>query len=96
MAADQERLCRPDHSEAEQDMLRILFTNTHDAKRVWDWPSQINEMWTCFSKHKPLVLQSLRDATKAAAGTKLRHRANVQNRLLASAEEDAEEAAGAG
>ncbi|KAK9832161.1 hypothetical protein WJX74_001017 [Apatococcus lobatus] len=85
-----------DHSEAEQNMLRILFTNTHDATRVWDWPSQINEMWACFSKHKPLVLHELRDTSKQAAAKRMRHRANVRNRLLASVEEDVEDIEEAG
>lgn len=84
-------LCCPDHSEKEQEALRILFTNTHDAKRVWDWPSQINEMWACFSKHRPLVLQELRETTKQAASKRARHRANVRNRMLAASDEDAEE-----
>ena len=77
-----------EHTDEEQEALRILFTNTHDAARVWDWPSQINEMWACFSKHKPLVLQELRNMSRPAASRK-RHKASM--RSLFAAEDEPEE-----
>ena len=81
-----------DHTEEQQEALRILFTNTHDAGRVWDWPSQINEMWACFSKHRPLVLADLREASRSEpAANKSRFKATMRNLLEATLLDELEE-----
>ncbi len=89
--------CVADHTEEQQEALRIMFTNTHDASRVWDWPGQINELWACFSKHRPLVLQDLRDSTQHSASKKSKkstHKKATTRNLLAVEEHDETEEEG--
>ncbi|KAK9844717.1 hypothetical protein WJX74_005891 [Apatococcus lobatus] len=46
-----------DYKNTEQRQnLHILFTNTIDKWLVGQWPPQIDEMWPCWSEHRPTLL----------------------------------------